>query len=49
MMMSPLEFYSAITPDCRLVHGVGAGVHVEVTETEIEAGKVRDTLKNVFF
>merc|ERR1719383_408642 len=40
MMMTPLEFYAAITPDCRRLHGVGAGVHVEVTEQEIRANKV---------
>jgi hypothetical protein len=40
MMMSPLEFYSAITPDCQLVHGVGSGVYVEVTEDEVKSGKV---------
>jgi hypothetical protein len=40
MMMAPLEFYSAITPDCQLVHGVGSGVYVEVTEEEVQSGKV---------
>jgi len=30
-----------VTPDCTLVHGVGAGAHVEVTEDEINQGKVR--------
>jgi len=39
MMMTPLEFYSSITPDCSLVHGVGAGAHVEVTQDELDAGK----------
>ena len=29
-MMTPLDFYAAITPDCSLVHGMGAGVHMEV-------------------
>ena len=43
MMMSPLEFYAAITPDCQLVHGVGSGAYVEVTEEEIQAGKVTIT------
>jgi len=41
MMMSPLEMYSSFTPDCRLVHGVGAGAHVEVTEAEVNEGKVK--------
>merc|ERR1711892_155447 len=35
MMMSPMDFYSAITPDCTLAHGVGAGAHVDVTEEEV--------------
>merc|ERR1711892_1152034 len=35
MMMSPMDFYSAITPDCTLAHGVGAGAHVDVTEAEV--------------
>jgi len=39
MMMTPLEFFSSITPDCTLAHAVGAGAHVEVTEAEIESGK----------
>jgi len=39
MMMSPMEFYSSITPDCRMVHGVGAGSHVQVTQEEIDSGK----------
>jgi hypothetical protein len=41
MMMSPLEFYAAITPDCHLVHGVGSGAYVEVTDEEVQAGKVK--------
>ena len=41
MMMTPLEFYAAITPDCRRLNGVGAGVHVEITEEEIKQNKVR--------
>ena len=40
MMISPLEFYAAITPDCGLVHGVGSGVHVELTQQEVEHGQV---------
>merc|ERR1711997_935749 len=39
MMMTPLDFYAAITPDCSLVHGMGAGVHMEVTDTEVDEGK----------
>jgi len=35
MMMTPMDFYSAITPDCTLAHGVGAGAHVDVTEEEV--------------
>jgi len=48
MMMSPLEFYSCITPDCSLVHGLGAGNQVKVTQEEIEAGtalKVKSPLE----
>ena len=40
MMMSPMEFYSSVTPDCKTIHGVGSGAHVKVTKEEIEAGKV---------
>jgi Ca2+-binding EF-hand superfamily protein len=39
MMMSPMEFYSAITPDCTMVHGVGSAAYVKVTQEEIDAGK----------
>merc|ERR1712241_486479 len=39
MMMTPVDFYAAITPDCSLVHGMGAGVHMEVTEKEVDEGK----------
>jgi len=37
MMMTPMDFYSAITPDCQLAHGVGAGVHVDVTAEQLAA------------
>jgi Ca2+-binding EF-hand superfamily protein len=40
MMMSPMEFYSSVTPDCKLIHGVGSGAHVKVTKEEIDTGKV---------
>ena len=30
MMMTPMDFYAAITPDCSLIHGMGAGAHMEV-------------------
>lgn len=40
MMMTPLEFFSSITPDCTITHGAGAGAHVEVTQEEINSGKV---------
>eukprot|EP00092_Neocalanus_flemingeri_P008102 GFUD01008742.1.p1 GENE.GFUD01008742.1~~GFUD01008742.1.p1 ORF type:complete len:476 (-),score=79.04 GFUD01008742.1:336-1691(-) len=39
MMMTPMDFYSAITPDCTLAHGVGAGAHVDVTEAEVAENK----------
>merc|ERR1711970_1375527 len=35
MMMTPMDFYSAITPDCQLAHGVGAGAHVDVTTEQL--------------
>merc|ERR1719187_2975898 len=35
MMMTPMDFYSAITPDCHLAHGVGAGAHVDVTSDQV--------------
>lgn len=35
VMMAPLDFYAAITPDCTLLHGVGTGIHVEVSEEEV--------------
>jgi len=39
MMMTPMDFYAAITPDCSLVHGMGAGAHMEVTDKEVDEGK----------
>ena len=35
VMMSPLEFYNAITPYSTLRHGCGAGVYTEVPEDEL--------------
>ena len=40
MMMTPMDFYAAITPDCGLAHGVGAGVHVDLTEAAVLSGGV---------
>jgi len=37
MMMTPLDFYASITPDCSLSFGTGPGVHVDVTDKEVEA------------
>jgi len=48
IMMSPLEFYSSITPDCTLKHGLGAGSYNKVTQEQIDAGtalKVSSPLK----
>ena len=39
MMMTPMDFYASITPDCSLVHGVGAGVHVYLTDEDVRDGK----------
>merc|ERR1719192_793394 len=39
MMMTPMDCYAAITPDCSLVHGMGAGAHMEVTDKEVDEGK----------
>jgi len=38
MMMTPLDFYSSITPDCSLAFGTGSGVHVDVTDKEVNSG-----------
>jgi hypothetical protein len=50
MMMTPLDFYASITPDCSLHSGVGAGrrvctdpqvgsgVHVELHDKELGQG-----------
>jgi len=38
MMMTPLDFYASITPDCSISFGVGAGVHVDVTDTDVDSG-----------
>merc|ERR1712215_9954 len=38
MMMTPLDFYASITPDCSLSFGVGAGVYTEVTDSEVDSG-----------
>merc|ERR1719150_2337057 len=40
MMMTPMDFYAAITPDCGLAHGVGAGGHVDLTEAAVLSGGV---------
>ena len=40
MMMTPMDFYAAITPDCSLAHGVGAGVHVDLAEAAVLSGGV---------
>ena len=45
-MMSPMEFYSSITPDCTTLHGVGSAAHVKVTQEEIDSGKVINRLYN---
>merc|ERR1711994_957382 len=37
MMMTPMDFYASITPDCNKF-GAMAGVHVTVPESEVEAG-----------
>merc|ERR1719483_631513 len=36
IMMTPLDFYAAITPDCTLIQGVGAGIAVDITDEEIK-------------
>merc|ERR550519_699042 len=38
MMMTPMDFYASITPDCSVAFGVGSGVHVDVSEKEVELG-----------
>merc|ERR1711935_875971 len=40
LMMAPLDFYASIPPDCTLFHGVGSGIHVDVTEEEVNAGSI---------
>merc|ERR1711935_1199947 len=40
LMMAPLDFYASITPDCTLFHGVDSGIHVDVTEEEVNAGSI---------
>lgn len=37
MMMTPMDFYASITPDCNKF-GAMAGVHVTVTDAEVEKG-----------
>jgi len=41
MMMTPLEFYSSITPDCSRQVGAGAGKHVEINEKDIKANQIK--------
>merc|ERR1711971_1225966 len=38
MLMTPLDFYSSITPDCSLAFVTGSGVHVDVTDEEVNTG-----------
>jgi len=35
VMMSPMDFYNAVTPGCLSAHGAGAGVYTEVTANEL--------------
>ena len=71
-MMTPLDFYSSITPDCSFAFGVswnfaqkgnfdmmiqtGSGVHVDVTDKEVNSGDyywgksaALDSLLNKYF
>merc|ERR1719348_1437149 len=40
LMMAPLDFYASITPDCTLLHGVGSGISVEISEAELNSGSL---------
>lgn len=52
MMMTPMDLYASITPDCNKF-GAMAGVHVEVSDTEVNSGDyywgkspIKDSLLN---
>jgi len=50
-MMSPLDFYSSITPDCVIHPGCGSGVYEEVQEANLERlnldkSPVKDSILN---
>ena len=34
-MMSPMDFYSAITPDCSIHPGAGSGIYEEIKEENL--------------
>ena len=34
-MMSPMDFFSAITPDCSIHPGAGSGVYEEISEEKL--------------
>merc|ERR1712079_646812 len=35
VMMSPMDFYSSITPDCSIHPGAGSGIYEEISEERL--------------
>ena len=50
-MMSPMDFYSSITPDCSIHPGAGSGIYEEITEkrlpkTRLDKSPFKDSVLN---
>ena len=51
-MMSPMDFYSSITPDCSIHPGAGSGIYEEITEerlvkTRLDKSPAKNSVLNV--
>ena len=52
VMMSPMDFYSSITPDCSIHPGAGSGIYEEITEerlikTRLDKSPAKNSVLNV--
>ena len=50
--MSPMDFYSSITPDCSIHPGAGSGIYEEITEerlvkTRLDKSPAKNSVLNV--
>jgi len=52
VMMSPMDFYSSVTPDCSIHPGAGSGIYEEITEerlpkTRLDKSPAKNSILNV--